>query len=164
MEELFYSEQHRDFYRHHVDGGADPYYRALVYLLGMTEETRTNFSRCFDGEARMIRPAALEEGWQTGGTARIVRMAFNLWNGWCYESEEEAQDGRMSEAFTPDNLFCCEFAPYFYEAIKLRHPEYTDHPLEVSCPSRQGPPADGKPDGTLCALEANPTPQAEQHK
>ena len=112
----------------------------------------------------MIRPAALEEGWQTGGTARIVRMAFNLWNGWCYESEEEAQDGRMSEAFTPDNLFCCEFAPYFYEAVKLRYPEYTDHPPEVSCPSRQGPPADGKPDGTLCALEANPTPQAEQHK
>ena len=78
MGELFYSEQHRNFYRLHVDGGADPYYRALVYLLGMTEETRANFSRCFDGEARMIRPAALEEGWQTGGTARIVRMAFNL--------------------------------------------------------------------------------------
>ena len=56
MEDLFYSEQHREFYRHHVDGGADPYYRALVYLLGMTEETRANFSRCFDGEARMIRP------------------------------------------------------------------------------------------------------------
>ena len=49
MEDLFYSEQHRNFYRHHVDGGADPYYRALVYLLGMTEETRANFSRCFDG-------------------------------------------------------------------------------------------------------------------
>ena len=59
MEDLFYSEQHRNFYRLHVDGGADPYYRALVYLLGMTEETRANFSRCFDGEARMIRPAAL---------------------------------------------------------------------------------------------------------
>ena len=93
MEDLFYSEQHRNFYRLHVDGGADPYYRALVYLLGMTEETRANFSRCFDGEARMIRPAALGEGWQTGGTARIVRMAS-----------------------------------YFYEAVKLRYTEYTDHP------------------------------------
>lgn len=70
MEDLFYSEQHRNFYRLHVDGGADPYYRALVYLLGMTEETRANFSRCFDGEARMIRPAALGEGWQTGGIVR----------------------------------------------------------------------------------------------
>ena len=38
-------------------------------------------------------------------------MAFNLWNGWCYESEEDAQEGRMSEAFTPDNLFCCELPP-----------------------------------------------------
>ena len=108
-----------------MDGGADPYYRALVYLLGMTAETRSNFSRCFDGETRMIRPAALGEGWQTGGTVRIVRMAFNLWNGWCYESEEDAQEGRTSDTFTPDNLFCCEFAPYFYEAVKLRYPEYT---------------------------------------
>lgn len=128
MEVLFYSEQHRNFYNRHVDGGADPYYRALVYLLGMTAETRSNFSRCFDAEARMIRPAALEEGWQTGGTVRIVRMAFNLWNGWCYESEENAQEGRTSDAFTPDNLFCCEFAPYFYEAVKLRYPEYTVGP------------------------------------
>ena len=125
MEVLFYSEQHRNFYNRHVDGGADPYYRALVYLLGMTAETRSNFSRYFDAEARMIRPTALEEGWQTGGTVRIVRMAFNLWNGWCYESEEDAQEGRTSDTFTPDNLFCCEFAPYFYEAVKLRYPEYT---------------------------------------
>ena len=50
MEVLFYSEQHRNFTGHHVDGGADPYYRALVYLLGMTAETRSNFSRCFDGK------------------------------------------------------------------------------------------------------------------
>lgn len=120
MEVLFYSEQHQNFYNRHVDGGTDPYYRALVYLLGMTAETRSNFSRCFDAEARMIRPAALAEGWQTGGTVRIVRMAFNLWNGWCYESEEDAQEGRTSDTFTPDNLFCCEFAPYFYEAVKLR--------------------------------------------
>lgn len=37
-----------------------------------------------------------------------------------YESEEDAQEGRTSDTFTPDNLFCCEFAPYFYEAVKLR--------------------------------------------
>ena len=116
MEDLFYSEQHRNFYRLHVDGGADPYYRALVYLLGMTEETRANFSRCFDGEARMIRPAALGEGWQTGGTARIVRMAFNLWNGYTEKGDE-----RMS---TPYEIFDCGYAPYFFEAIRLKYPDY----------------------------------------
>ena len=132
MAVLLYSEQRRNCYNRHVDGGADPYYRALVYLLGMTAETRSNFSRCFDAEARMIRPAALEEGWQTGGTVRIVRMAFNLWNGWCYESEEDAQEGRTSDTFTPDNLICCEFAPYFYEAVKLRYPEYTVVPQKYA--------------------------------
>ena len=96
--------------------------------LGMTEETRTNFSRCFDGEARMIR----RPPWRRAGRRAVQRGSY-AWpsisgTGGATSRREEAQDGRMSEAFTPDNLFCCEFAPYFYEAIKLRHPEYTDHP------------------------------------
>ena len=117
--------EHSAFYREHLESGVDPYFRALVYLFGLTAETRENFPQCFDQDTRMIKPEALNDGWQTGGTARVVRMAFNLWNGWCYETEEDAQGGRISDAFTPDNLFCCEFAPYFYEAVKLRYPEYT---------------------------------------
>ncbi len=89
-------------------------------------------------------------------------MAFNPGTGGA-ESEEEAQDGRMSEAFTPDNLFCCEFAPTSMRQSSCGIQNIRTPPgSELSKP--QGPPADGKPDGTLCALEANPTPQAEQHK
>lgn len=125
MSPLFYNEQHRNFYQQRIRTGSNSYYLALVYLLGLTEETRANFSRCFDEEEQVIRPEALREGWQTGGTMRIVRMAFNLWNGWCYESDEDAQSCKASDTYTPDNLFCCEFARYFYEAVKLRYPEYT---------------------------------------
>ena len=125
---LFRDSEHRAFYREHLEFGVDSYFRALVYLFGLTAETRANFPHCFDQDTRMIKPEALNDGWQTGSTARVVRMAFNLWNGWCYETEEDAQDGRISDAFTPDNLFCCEFAPYFYEAVKLRYPEYTAEP------------------------------------
>lgn len=124
MELLFCGEEHRDFYYQRVRDGAYSYYSALVYLLGLTAETRAHFSKCFDEKERTIRPDVLEEGWQTGSTTRIIRMAFNLWNGWCYESEDDAQACRVSDAYTPDNLFCCEFARYFCEAIKLRYPEY----------------------------------------
>lgn len=55
-------------------------------------------------------------GWQTSGTVRVCQLAFNLWNGYSGE--------RQGDEFTPNDLFCCEFAPYFMEGIKIRYPEY----------------------------------------
>ena len=55
-------------------------------------------------------------GWQTSGTVKVCHLAFNLWNGYT-----EKENGRY---FTPDELFCCEYAPYFVEGIKVRYPEY----------------------------------------
>ena len=154
----FNGTAHRDFFLENMNKCSvnDSYHRAFFYVMGIASETRANINQMFDFKNDCINPDGMHGGWQTSGTVRVCRLAFNLWNSYT--------DMDSPQSFTPEDLFCCEFAPYFYEAIKLRHPEYTDHPPEVSCPSRQGPPADGKPDGTLCALEANPTPQAEQHK
>ena len=55
-------------------------------------------------------------GWQTSGTVRVCRLAFNLWNGYT--------DPEHSNAYSPEDLFCCEFAPYFMEGVKIRYPEY----------------------------------------
>ena len=44
------------------------------------------------------------------------RQAFNLWNGFTEEGRENL--------CTPEELFCCGYAPYFMEGIKLRYPEY----------------------------------------
>ena len=126
----FESKEHENFFYSMLKrtGNTDSYHQAFFYCVGISDTTRRNVERIFDFKQGHIKPSALHEGWQTGGSIRLTRLAFNLWNGWCYESEEDAQEGRMSEAFTPDNLFCCEFAPYFYEAVKLRYPEYTDRP------------------------------------
>ena len=51
-----------------------------------------------------------------GGTVRLTRLAFNLWTGYV-----EPGDERMS---TPYEIFDCSYAPYFYEAIRQRYPEY----------------------------------------
>ncbi|MDD4509461.1 MAG: DUF6075 family protein, partial [Oscillospiraceae bacterium] len=61
-------------------------------------------------------------GWQTGTSKIICRLAFNLWNGYCYEECEDDQP--VSAYYVTDNIFCCSYAEYFFEAIRLRYPEY----------------------------------------
>lgn len=47
--------------------------------------------------------------------------------------EDIAEEGR-ERYFTPEELFCCEFAPYFMEGIKVRYPEYC---RELPAPRKQ---------------------------
>ena len=49
--------------------------------------------------------------------ANINRM-FDFKNDWIMP------EGMQGDEFTPNDLFCCEFAPYFMEGIKIRYPEY----------------------------------------
>ena len=119
MEKLnFKSEEHRSFYFAMLNKGGvdDCYHRAFFYVMGLSAETRAHIDNLFDFKEDCIRPAGLRGGWQTSGTMRICRLAFNLWNGHT-ETKERA-------AYTPYELFCCEYALYFMEGIKLRYPEY----------------------------------------
>lgn len=99
------------------------YSRSFFYLCGLCPDTRSHFRRLFDWDDWCIRPEALDEGWQTGTTRRITRLAFNLWNGYGQETPEASN---ISASFLPDELFCCSFQPYFFEAVRLRFPEYAD--------------------------------------
>lgn len=123
----FCDKAHEDFYYNglqkaqEVGGQVDSYFRAFLYLCGLCHDTRVHFDRLFIWREWCIQPEALADGWQTGTTGKIVRLAFNLWNGYGYD----VQDGeQISMLFLPDELFCCEFQPYFFEAIRLRFPEY----------------------------------------
>ena len=97
-------------------GNSDSYHRAFFYCVGISDTARRNVGRIFDFKNDCINPDGLHEGWQTGGTVRLTRLAFNLWNGYVEETEE-----RLS---TPNEIFDCGYAPYFYEAIRQRYPEY----------------------------------------
>ena len=114
----FTSKEHENFYKTMLQksGNSDSYHRAFFYCIGISDTTRRNIGRIFDFEHGRIKPDGLHEGWQTGGTVRITRFAFNLWNGYMEQGEE-----RMS---TPYEMFDCSYAPYFYETVKLRYPEY----------------------------------------
>ncbi|MBR1769139.1 MAG: hypothetical protein IJ748_01630 [Bacteroidales bacterium] len=58
-------------------------------------------------------------------------MAFNLYNGYCYDNKiyigsDGYERDLPSEHYSPIHLFACNDAPYYWEAIKLRYPEYTE--------------------------------------
>ena len=117
MEQLkFYDTEHERFFNEHTEGKKlDCYNKSLIYLLGLTAETRNNFSKLYNETAKEIILTGTNEGWQTGTTMAITKLAFNLFNGYCGLEDKE------SRQYTVENIFIYkEFIPYFYEAIKIR--------------------------------------------
>ena len=57
----------------------DVYHKALVYCLGIDRDTRKHVNRIYDFKNGSVKPECLQEGWQTSGSVRVVRMAFNLY-------------------------------------------------------------------------------------
>ncbi len=54
-------------------------------------------------------------------------MAFNLYcNGTPSVFDIEDSEERLKECrcYTVEDLFCCGYARYFWEAVKIRYPEY----------------------------------------
>lgn len=128
----FRNKAHRDFFLENMMKCRvnDCCHRAFFYVMGIAEETRNNINAMFDFKTDCIEPEGMHGGWQTSGTVKVCHLAFNLWNGY-------AEDGR-ERYFTPEELFCCEFAPYFMEGIKVRYPEYC---RDLPTPKKQTEPA-----------------------
>lgn len=78
---LFISEAHEKFYYDQLQKmqEQDEYHKAHCYCLGISNDTRRNINRIYDFETGCVKPACLYEGWQTSGSKKIVRMAFNLY-------------------------------------------------------------------------------------
>lgn len=84
----------------------------------------------YDFKTGCVKTECLHEGWQTSGSTKVVRMAFNLYcNGTPSVSEDESVDEQLREClcYTVEDLFCCSYAPYFWQAIQIRYPEYTTY-------------------------------------
>lgn len=100
-------------------GGGDVYRQALAYLITADRVCCGHIENMYDFDEHRIIPDCLNEGWQTGTSHKTTLLAFNLFTGhmdWC-------DDDRC--LVTPAEIFCCEMAPFYWEAIKLRYPEYT---------------------------------------
>jgi hypothetical protein len=106
------------------------YFKALCYCLGINDDTRRNANRIYDFKTGCVKTECLHEGWQTSGSVKVVRMAFNLY---CNatpsvddytDAEEQINECRQ---YTVEELFCCAYAPYFWQAIQIRYPEYATY-------------------------------------
>ncbi|MCP1110804.1 DUF6075 family protein [Ohessyouella blattaphilus] len=134
---LFKSQEHKEFYFKHMGevDNKDVYNKALFYTLGIANETRRMIGHIYDFESNSVRPQCLFESWITSGSARAVRLAFNLY---CNDTPsiykyEENQEETLKECkyYCIDDVFCCEYAPFFLEAVRLRYPEYFRSVKEV---------------------------------
>ena len=123
----FADTEHLDFYNKQACRlKPDCYLKALIYTLGICPDTRRRFGALYNIEDKSIVPEAIHCAWQTSGSLKVTRLAFQLFT-----------DGTPSALLAPGNpdfdecrrysvsdIFCCRYAPYFVEAIKIRYPEH----------------------------------------
>ena len=128
----FKNKEHEKFYMEYLTKCRyrDVYHKALVYCLGIDRDTRENANRIYDFKTGYVKTECLQEGWQTSGSEKIVRMAFNLYcNGTPSVNDYDDVEEQVKECrcYTVEELFCCGYAKYFWEAIKIRYPEYCSY-------------------------------------
>lgn len=78
---VFADEEHEKFYYEKLGQARyqDCCHKALIYILGISEDTRNHFSQLYDIKSGYIKTECLRQGWQTSGSVRVVRAAFNLY-------------------------------------------------------------------------------------
>lgn len=117
-EVIFKNEKHEEFYFINKVGN-DVYKNALIYLVGLTDDTRNHFSEILSTEG--IDVEVLRAGWITGETRRLLILGFNLYNGYMYESEGSKNDIDLN---TVSEIFSGELAYYYLQAIDIRFDVY----------------------------------------
>lgn len=118
QEIVFISKAHEKFYYEKLKEVRyqDVYHKALCYCLGISDDTRRNINSIYDFKTGCVKTECLHEGWQTSGSMKVIRMAFNLYcNGTpsvddYTEAEEQLNECRQ---YAVDDLFCCAYAPFF---------------------------------------------------
>lgn len=127
---IFISKEHEKFYYEKLEQVRyrDVYHKALVYCLGISADTRAHIDSIYNFAEGCVKPECLQEGWQTSGSVRVVRMAFNLYcNGTpsVFDYEDAEEQLRECSQYTVEELFCCAYAPFFWQAVQIRYPEYS---------------------------------------
>lgn len=107
----------------------DSYHMAVAYLFSLDTACRYHIDDVFDFDGDGIKLDGLRKAWQTSTSRRTTHLAFNLWNGCCYDGQtyidKNGYEADLPSAeYTPDSIFCDNLAEYFFEAIRIRYPQY----------------------------------------
>lgn len=123
----FYDDKHRATYDEicRKMSYIDCYHSSMAYLLALDNVLREHIDAVFDFKSDGIKRSALHQSFQTGTSLKTTRLAFNLWNG-CSDDGETYTDKDGYTADLPSSLYSVEqifssvYAPFYYEAVKLR--------------------------------------------
>ena len=120
---LFYDDDHKsryeDLMQRMVAADWDTNRAAFAYLVTLDSVCRDHINDLYDFVDGCIRSNALSAAWQTGTSIKTTRLAFNLFTDSTTWTDEP-------ERLSPTELFSCEYAPYYWQAIQLRFPSYID--------------------------------------
>ena len=112
---IFISDAHEKIYYEKLKEAREQevYQKSLVYCLGINDATRRNIYSIYDFKTGCVKTGCLHEGWQTSGNA-----------------EEQVGECKI---YTVEELFCCAYAHYFWQAVQIRYSEYAmyDHNLHA---------------------------------
>ena len=122
----FADERHMAFYMCNVQSLCpDVYLRSLIYTLGLCHDTRRHFDFIYDSTLKAINPEVILEPWQTGSSLKVTRLAFQLFTD---TTPTAFLDRHLNidecKRYCVSDIFCCSYATFFVEAIRLRYPEY----------------------------------------
>lgn len=112
----FKSSEHELFYNEMLAKCTyqDCYHRALMYTLGINEDTRRHIDEIYDFDTRCIKLNSLKACWVTSGDSRAMRLAFNLFT-------DNVPENTHKERYAVGEIFNHVGAKYFFQAIKLRY-------------------------------------------
>jgi ParB/RepB/Spo0J family partition protein len=128
----FINAEHHRFYSGTLKRFPDPAApeKALCYCLGIHPAIREHVEYIYDFSTGQVTPECMQEEWVTStedpeDIRTVIRMAYNLYGGTPSVTESDDQLGECQK-YTAKELFGCRYAPYFWEAVKIRYPEYTE--------------------------------------
>ena len=128
----FINAEHHRFYSKTLQRFSDPATpeKALCYCLGIHPAIREHVEYIYDFSTGQVTPECMQEEWVTStedpeDIRTVIRMAYNLYGGTPSVTESDDQLGECQK-YTAKELFGCRYAPYFWEAVKIRYPEYTE--------------------------------------
>lgn len=118
---IFKDDKHKEAFTRFMNRmqSADCYHKSAAYLLAL-DAVRDHVNSIFDFSDDVIKPECLQAAWQTGTSAKVCRLLFNLWNGYAFDGETD----EPSSDYSPESLFCNSDMPYMLEAVRLRFSIY----------------------------------------
>ena len=123
----FQSERHKREYERCIArcGYPDCYREALIYALTLDRTICDHIDQVYDFASGCVKAECLHAGWQTGGSTRITRLAFNLYNGGepsAFDMEDPEEARKETHLYSPSEIFTYdnELNEYLFEAIRIR--------------------------------------------